>query len=173
MSDIVFPLALVSFLGGLVLIPWALVLDVRNRARAGHRVAVKVFALGVFAMFVGMILAFCETPIRFALDRPALRQVTRTAKPLIHAIETFTARTGRAPEALDELVSADIPSIPATGWSKHPSFEYYRFQDGSWRLWVDTAEFFQWDEFVYDPQVTEPDDGSRIDRVGDWYYLHE
>jgi hypothetical protein len=180
MSQLVGPVSALVLIGGLALLARALALGLwsmasgRGTRRVGFAVsALAAFTLGGFATVAGGTLSLKCHEIEFALDEPHLVETTRRAEPLIRAIDAFTTRNGAAPEGLDQLVPAYINAIPGTGWSLHPRFEYEKFDEGPWKLFVRTTKLGAFDEFVYDPRFTQLAESGYIDRVGDWYYLHE
>ena len=112
--------------------------------------------------------------------RAGLQQATARARPLIGAIEQFRLENKRVPHTLQELVPNYLAEIPQTGMAAYPQFLYDRnapaegyFQ--TYEVKVRTGFGFAYDSFNYWPEGDYPAQmyGGRIERVGDWAYLHE
>lgn len=102
---------------------------------------------------------------------------------LVQAIEAFKSARGHWPSQLDELVPDFLPAIPSTGMSAYPHFEYHATADtpenhsgNPWVLILQTPMGFpNWDRFMYFPRQNYPERGygGRIERLGNWAYVHE
>lgn len=102
---------------------------------------------------------------------------------LVQAIEDFQHARGHLPSQLDELVPDFLPTIPSTGMSAYPHFEYHAAADtpeqhsgNPWVLILHTPMGFpNWDMFMYFPHQNYPERGygGRIQRLGNWAYVHE
>nr|CAA9289511.1 hypothetical protein AVDCRST_MAG63-4278 [uncultured Armatimonadetes bacterium] len=123
-------------------------------------------------------------PIRGPLSaarRAGIVRMTRSGRPLIHALAAYRRANGRYPAALDGLVPAFLDRVPATGAAGYPHFGYRlpeggRGRFGSYELRVNTSlGMLNWDSLVYWPERNYPGHmyGGRVERIGDWAYVHE
>lgn len=108
------------------------------------------------------------------------RFATRASDPVVDAIESYVEEHGRAPESLDELVPAYLPSIPSSGLASDTS-GYRCHTPGSsgrdlgrqpWLLTVNLKARFLGDDVLifapepgYEPRFTE----FGTHRIGRWF----
>lgn len=129
--------------------------------------AVTSLALG------GLMLVNLDT-LELWCDRPYIARIQRNAKPIIEALGRFEQDEQRAPESLSELVPRYLASIPGTGWSEHPRFEYGGNNVSFGGLYVDVGRLLAWDQLVYAPDYVPDDyDEGMTTRLGDWVYYDE
>lgn len=108
------------------------------------------------------------------------RFATRASDPVIDAIESYVEEHGRAPESLEDLVPAYLPSIPSTGLASDTSGYRYHTPAKSrrdlgtqpWLLTVSlTARLLGHDVLIfapepgYEPRPTE----FGTHRIGRWF----
>lgn len=112
--------------------------------------------------------------------RAGLLSASQRAVPLIEAIEKYHRRNNRYPANLQELVPQYLPSVPATGMVSYPEFRYSAATNDSlfrqYELKIRTSSgFINFDDFFYWPEKNYPAfiNRERIERIGDWAYLHE
>lgn len=116
-------------------------------------------------------------------DRSFTR-VAQTATPVVEAIERFEVEHGNYPRSLEELTPQYLADTPYTGLIAYPTFTYSRrqtslaepeFQDG-YELRIECSSgALNFDRFIYWPSGEYPAriQGNRIERIGDWAYVHE
>jgi len=110
----------------------------------------------------------------------AVTQVVRDASSLTNAVRAYSAAHGGPPPSLDALVPRFLPRIPSTGMGAYPAFEYEvgpKAPAGEkWALTVSTSlGMLNWDILLYLPSGQYPTHGygGRLERFGDWAYVHE
>lgn len=150
------------------------------RSRRAAALPLVVFSLCFDAFFVGAIRT--SGWIRSA----AFRELAERSAPLVEAIHRFEADTGAPPRELADLVPKYLSAVPGTGMTGYPEYtyeseddpEYYRdyWLENPWVLRVNTSlGMLNWDMFLYLPRQNYPERGfgGRLERVGDWAYVHE
>ena len=151
----------------------------QERARLAPKFAYAtlfcVVYLAGFVFYPGLSLAWPQR--RVGLQRAAVR-----ARPLVNAIEKFRADKQRAPHDLQELVPHYLPAVPQTGMALYPRFDYSTHKEWkdaefkTYQLQVRTpVGWLNWDTFNYWPEGGYPAQmgGNRVERIGDWAYVHE
>lgn len=112
----------------------------------------------------------------------AFRELGARCMPLVHAIESYERERGSLPESLEDLVPAYLDAIPDTGMGAYPAFDYLVMEDAA--MWLDNAWVLRlhttigginFDQFMYFPNQQYPAQigGNRLERLGEWAYLHE
>ena len=142
----------------------------------------RVYALIIWPMSWGLFASFFGANAGWAERRAGLVRASRRAQPLTAAIEQYRANNGAPPAALDHLVPRYLAAIPPTGMTAYPAWRYLGPADrpegadfGSYELYVRTNFGLNFDRFYYWPEQDSPEFSSsgRIERIGDWAYLHE
>lgn len=135
----------------------------------------------LFCGTYGLVLLFYPgIGIAWPARRAGLQQAATDALPLIGAIEKFRLNNNRAPHNLEELVPIYLSEIQRTGMAAYPRFDYSihneRAKFQTYQLQVKTfVGFVNWDTFNYWPEGDYPTEmyGGRVERIGDWAYVHE
>ena len=78
--------------------------------------------------------------------KAAFEAVAIRAQPLVEAIERFHKDIGKIPESLGQLVPEYLPSIPDTGMSEYPSFEYRTYDVREARITLLSYDLGRWAE---------------------------
>ena len=109
------------------------------------------------------------------LHREAFAALPARAAPLVRAIEQFEADKGHPPDTLQELIPKYLEAIPATDVPKSPPFWFKRLNSNNrWELRVRASRALSFDYMFYWPTRDYPDwMGGRVERIGDWAYVHE
>ncbi len=157
----VFPLVLAALAGPVLLVGACFS---RKRKYWDHVVLSAAVALSIV---VAIRLGGDVRTLRF-------RAAALRAAPVIRDLESSRSANGRYP---------DTVSLPPTGIAAYPSFRYRRAGSTEaeekfegYELSVDCPSgLLNWDRFVYWPSKTYPDGlyGGRVERIGDWAYVHE
>ncbi len=104
------------------------------------------------------------------------------SQPLVQAIRAYDRDHGQPPAALAALVPEYLAAVPGTGIGPSP---VYVFESGTpattrygerWVVRVPCSiGLLNWDEIIYYPSGDYPDHvgHGRLERIGDWAYLHE
>jgi hypothetical protein len=139
-------------------------------ARRPRLLAVRWAALSVGAILcVGFGKADPGEGTRLA----ALGVVAERARPLVEAIEAFSARYGRRPSHLGELVPDFLPDIPLTGLAGYRQFQY-RSRMGDYLLSVPIPKGpFDGDRLGYRPASVCHPSVMPPAKPGAWGYLDE
>lgn len=112
----------------------------------------------------------------------AFAELAERSKPIVLAIRSYETKYGRPPESLQSLVPEFIATVPGTGIPAYPDYRYYtggqatHYDGNPWILTVFTPSgFINFDQFMYYPRQNYPSHwgGQRLQRVGDWAYVHE
>lgn len=113
----------------------------------------------------------------------AFHALAERSTPLVEAIADYEKTHGKPPDTLGALVPEWLDAVPGTGLGVYPRYEYVTGEEAvtrfgnSWALLVQTSRgLVNWDLFMYFPRQNYPDrptGDNRIERVGDWAYLHE
>ena len=154
---------------------------ISSKSAATRALAVATMLL-IVGIGVGSILLGWRAKPGESVRRAGLERISLNAQPVIDAIERYRAKTGEYPNSLDVLVPEYLPSIPATGNTIYPNYEYRPAGEGwgwripSYELFVRTPYVvFNWDQFIYRPERTYPAEhpAGPVERSGDWAYVHE
>jgi hypothetical protein len=113
--------------------------------------------------------------------RDRVERVVARGEPLVAAIHEVTARNGRPPETLDELVPEYLAAVPTTGIGTAPQFKYAcdepdRYKGNPWVLIVyPPCHPMGFDNLMYFPLQNYPGSGygGWIERIDGWGYVHE
>ncbi|MBL9172631.1 MAG: hypothetical protein JNL10_03775 [Verrucomicrobiales bacterium] len=139
--------------------------------------ASALVALGSVSYLVAFLISLrrCES-----IRMKAFHQLAERSQPLVAAIREFELKNGRPPGSLNELVPGFLPGIPGTGMGAYPQYQYLTnpvvYQGNPWVLAIDTPSGgINFDKFLYFPKTNYPHEGygGRLERVGDWAYVHE
>ena len=110
----------------------------------------------------------------------AVSRVVHDASRLTNAIRAYSKAQGTPPSSLDALVPSFLQAIPSTGMGAYPSFEYQVGPQApageEWAISVSTSlGILNWDILLYLPSGQYPayGYGGRVERFGDWAYVHE
>jgi hypothetical protein len=104
------------------------------------------------------------------------------SRPVVAAIRQYEAQHGKPPETLATLVPEFFTSIPQTGMGAYPGYEYFvgekaaKYDGNPWAIVVFTPSGgINFDKFMYFPLQNYPEKGygGRLQRIGDWAYVHE
>lgn len=162
----------------MVALPAAPVALVLLPFRTVRRTALIAAVYALTCLAVGIPSIQCHWPIR----RGAFVQLAERSQPLVTAIHRFESERGRPPQALDELVSQYLATIPGTGMPAYPDYEYVvdtaaqPSDPERWLLSVETPSGgINFDCFIYLPSQQYPENGygGRLERIGEWAYVHE
>jgi hypothetical protein len=114
--------------------------------------------------------------------RVALLRIAEKARPVTAALERYRADHGSYPESLAKLVPAYLPNEPRPDALGCPEY-LYRLPDTARHLGFRGYELrlrtpsggIDFDCFVYWPERKYPQRmyGGRVERIGDWAYVHE
>lgn len=113
--------------------------------------------------------------------RAALSRFERRSTPLVQAITAYQSSQGRPPAALEDLVPAYLPDVPATG-SGDLKYQYLVGEEAQicggnpWVLRVSAPSHpFGFDLLLYFPLQNYPATGygGWLERIGSWAYVHE
>ncbi|MBX7166717.1 MAG: hypothetical protein K1X74_10260 [Pirellulales bacterium] len=139
--------------------------------------------LYVHAALLLVVCTFLPTRVLWPLRRLGLDAFSRRSQELVTAISTYERVNGRPPAALAELVPKYLPSIPWTGMSRYPDYEYRcdsstpkEYGGNPWVLLVETTVgFMNFDQMLYFPKQNYPEYGygGSLERIGNWAYVHE
>lgn len=165
-------LLLLPVLAALVALPVALLVSGVRRHRAA--------ALDVAATSVGLIVGGMGGAMAGqALRMHAFELAAQRAAPLVAAVKAYERDHAEPPRALDALVPAHLPGLP----DKLPPMKIVtdaavmaRLGNNRWALVSRVSSgFVNWDLFLYLPSQDYPEAGygGRLQRVGDWAYVHE
>jgi hypothetical protein len=114
--------------------------------------------------------------------KEGVRKIQKRGDVIIAALERFRKDTGSYPDRLDALVPKYLPEIPSTGAVAYPKFMYSRdlykpekMEPATYfSLKVDTGVATNFDFIIYVPDRNyRPAMGGRVERIGDWAYIHE
>ena len=141
-----------------------------------HPDLAEIASLGV------LFLAVAVPVMRYSIDvrHQAFVDLAERAGSVTEAIERFAADQRHPPRSLDELVPKYLASLPTTGLRAHPKFQYQTerespWVEGPWELSVDVPWGLSFDKFFYWPSHQYPETiyGGRVERFGQWAYVHE
>ena len=103
-------------------------------------------------------------------QRQAYSHVADRAKPVIAAIERYTAEHAEPPKHLSDLIPEYLDEVPQTGLPWDPSFGYWRDGDQwGFRIACGTLSF---DELYYPPRRLD-EHRPWIEMIDGWAYNHE
>ena len=134
---------------------------------------------------VGLVGVWCLAlwgfhPVNWFFRSRAVARVVRDASSLTNAVRSYSAVHGGPPPDLAALVPQFLRDVPSTGMGAYPSFEYQvgeRAPTGeAWAITVPTSlGILNWDLLLYLPSGKYPayGYGGRLERFGDWAYVHE
>ena len=111
----------------------------------------------------------------------AFHRLAGRSRPLVSAIHNYEKKYGHPPESLESLVPEFIAKVPATGIAAYPEYRYSRsatnrYHGNPWVITIFTPSGgINFDQFMYFPLTNYPEVGygGRLERVGDWAYVHE
>jgi hypothetical protein len=137
-------------------------------------------ALAVLLTLTNWVSLNAISEVVWTFRRPAVERCVEGARPLVDAIRKYESEQGTRPATLEELIPRYLADIPNTGLGAFPVFEYTTEDthgDGEpWSLRVPTSlGMVNWDMLLYLPSQRYPQYGygGRLERVGDWAYVHE
>lgn len=142
----------------------------------------RFYALLVWPLSWGLLASFIGSNAGWGERRAGLINASVRTIPLIVAIENYRFDNGAPPATLTALVPRYIAAIPPTGMTAYPEFYYYstaKRPEGatfhSYEVGVQTPFGLSFDRFYYWPEADYPklSRSGRIERVGNWAYLHE
>ena len=142
----------------------------------------RIYALLVWPLSWGLFASFVGSNAGWLQRRVGLMDASVRAIPLIVAIENYRFDNGKPPAKLSDLMPQYLRAIPATGMAAHPNFYYYsdtKRPEGatfhSYEVGVQTPFGLSFDRFYYWPENNYPKTSrsGRVERIGDWAYLHE
>ena len=104
--------------------------------------------------------------------------------PLVEAVTSYVNGAGTPPDSLELLVPKYLPMVPETGMGAYPHYEILKprredeFHGNNWVLIVRCDKNpFAYDSFIYHPNGNYPKHymrfSGRVERLGDWAYVHE
>ena len=147
-----------------------------NREKRQRALLLLVMALVTFvAIPLGLVAGYC-------LRMQAFHRLAYRSASLVDAIKKFEIQRGKPPDTLADLVPAFFPRVPSTGMGGYPEYNYFtgsaaeEYGRNRWAL--DVYAFgpgLKWDRFLYFPDQAYPETGfsGRLERIGDWAYVHE
>jgi hypothetical protein len=133
----------------------------------------------------GFVAGWCGAYLGGFARMAGMRDFAHRSDPLIRAIEQYEKDHGEAPQRLAELVPKYLAALPGTGMAAYPEYRYHRrgvesdhfLRGNPWALSVFTPKGwgFNWDMMIYLPDQNYPSHAysGRLERVGDWAYVHE
>lgn len=170
------PVYVLALLAAVLAIPASLVTLCFRKTR---RDALWVLILSL----IYLPLTFAAIPLGWQVRMQRMTAFAERSKPVVQAIERYTEDQGSPPETLEQLVPDYLPDVPGTGMMAYSKYEYHtgaeyreRFQGNAWTLVVPTGSGGpNWDQMLYFPLQNYPKHGygGRLERVGDWAYVHE
>jgi hypothetical protein len=132
-----------------------------------------------------LVLVVCTIAgLRFAgsIRNEAFHRLAQHSNGLVTAIKNYERSHGAPPPSLNSLVPSFLDAIPDTGLAAYPDYQYFvgdvarRYEQNPWILVVPTPSGgINFDEFLYFPLQNYPQRGygGRLQRMGDWAYVHE
>lgn len=122
--------------------------------------------------------------VKGSVRRNAIARIEERAEPLIAAIRAFERTEGVAPHQLEALVPGYLPAIPSTGMGDGREFRYRwgeakdvgDLHGNPWALRVPMPTLsLSFDSLIYLPEGNYPEEGfgGRLERMGEWAYVHE
>ena len=132
-------------------------------------------------------LAFCVSTLFMVsvadhVRIAAFADLSARSAPLIEAVTAFETRFGHPPPDLESLVPSFVKTLPATGMSAYPTYEYVtgeaaleQFAD-RWALYIDAPNGrVASDLLYYIPNERYPEYISRglVEPVGRWAYVYK
>ena len=140
-----------------------------------------LFRLVLTLVFIASCL--CGLSLGSQIRTAGMKRFTQRSQTLIHAINKYEGERSSPPKSLNDLVPTYLPVIPSTGMMAYSEYKYYsgdeaakQFGGNPWALTVFTPSgFLNFDQMVYLPNQNYPVDGygGRLQRIGDWAYVHE
>ncbi|HEY9788271.1 MAG TPA: hypothetical protein V6D17_22975 [Candidatus Obscuribacterales bacterium] len=161
-------LCILSALAVIIGIPLLLMPRFKRSALLEIRMASVTFIAIVIAMIAGERIRVIE----FSL-------LTKRAEPITKAISDYESSHGKPPGSLDELVPKYMAKIPGTGMGPYPKYEYevlHAGSDAGWELKIlCPLGTNNNDLFFFRPgkRYDQSEHGGRVERIGDWAYVHE
>lgn len=138
-----------------------------------------------FLILAILYIPCCITGIYFGREVRMVRmaEFVKRSQPLIESIKQYDLDHAVPPETLADLVPDYLPEVPHTGMMAYPKYEYFSgdkakewYAGNPWVISVDTPSGgFNWDVILYFPKQNYPKHGygGRLERVGNWAYVHE
>ena len=133
-------------------------------------------------IFISILsLKLISVSVAISLRRVSIINASIVGKSIIEALEQYKSEKGSYPISLDHLVPIHLEEIPHTQMCGHPKFEYGtgknapRASEG-YELFIYTPlGGINFDVFYYWPSKNYPvrDKGGRIEKIGNWAYVHE
>ncbi len=153
-----------------VIVSWCLV----TRRR---RTALVAFV----SCLLGMGILVTSMRLKERVRMSAFAKLAERSAELVEAIKAYERIHGEPPASLSALVPKFIAAIPKTGIGAYPTYRYHvgktqRWDGNPWVLSVFASKgVLNFDEFLCYPLQNYPATrcGNRLERVGDWAYLHE
>lgn len=114
--------------------------------------------------------------------KEGVRKIQKRGELVIAALERFRKDNGIYPDTLEALVPKYLPEIPSTGAVAYPKFVYTRdlYKPEKmgpatyFSLKVEAGKGTNFDFIIYVPDRNyQPAMGGRVERFGDWAYIHE
>ncbi len=142
----------------------------------------RTHALWVACALIYLVAEFIAVRIGHRIRMDAFKSLALRSAPLVQAIKAYELQHGRPPQSLVALVPAFLPQVPTTGMAAYPNYEYETgysaadFHGNPWVLVVHTPSGgVNFDQFLYFPLQNYPEHGygGRLQRLGDWAYVHE
>jgi hypothetical protein len=137
-----------------------------------------VLAVTFFGLQFGLLRAF--HPVSWFFRANAVRRSVASLAVVPPAVRAFAQREGRPPASLQELVPRDLAAVPATGFGAYSEIEVWpegRVPEGdTWGLAIPMSQgILNWDLLLYFPSGRYPPIGygGRLERFGEWAYVHE
>jgi hypothetical protein len=136
---------------------------------------------GAAAVFVTSFLVG-ERYLQGFVWRDAVFRFERRSQPLVQAVQSYRAKHGQPPAALEDLVPAYLKEVPLTGIGVRSNYEYIvgekasAYGENPWVLIVEPpCHMMCFDLLLYFPLQNYPHTGygGWLEPIGSWAYLHE
>jgi len=138
--------------------------------------------LGLISSMAFLLSFFVGVAVEQRVRRDAFLKLAERSGTLVQTIHAYEAKYGVPPASLQSLVPEFLAVVPRTGMGAYPDYRYVvgeeaqRFGSNPWALYVSTPSGgISFDKFLYFPSQNYPDKGfgGRLERIGDWAYVHE
>jgi MFS family permease len=169
---------LFSFIGTLSLIGLSAVLGVM--VGIGYSLAAwnwRPFILSIIVFGAILPGVYPGIVTHLYLRKVAFELLADRSMSVVEAIRRCERDTGSPPATLADLVPRYLPSVPGTGMSKYPHYDYARASDtcpvgNDWGITMFVGDGLAFDIFYYCPLQNYPSRNStRI--IGEWAYFQD
>jgi hypothetical protein len=175
-SDVFSWLKLLLFLPGLAAIP-CMAIGIIGASSPRFRTKGVMLALCSLTFITGL---YHSSGFGRKIRMSAFHRLAERSRPFVAAIHSYERKYGVPPPSLDALVPEFLSTIPKTGMAAYPEYRFHRpasnYDGNPWAITVFTPSGgINFDQFMYFPLTNYPEVGygGRLERIGDWAYVHE